>query len=149
MKRLFLAFLCLGGIGLAHADECVIDVGVNDNLAFAPTTITISKSSCKNVTVNLKHSGKIAKNAMGHNWVLAKKSDAQSLAQAGWSAGLDNNYLPPNDARALAFTKIIGGGESTSITFDTATLEAGGDYTFFCSFVGHYFSMNGVFNVTA
>ena len=148
MKRLVLAFLCITGLGSAHAAQCTIDVGVNDNLAFSPKAISISKSECPEVTINLKHSGKIPRNAMGHNWVLAKKADAQSLAQAGWSAGLDSNYLPVNDARALAHTKVIGGGESTSISFSTAALEVGADYTFFCSFVGHYFSMNGVFDVT-
>jgi azurin len=38
---------------------------------------------------------------------------------------------------------MIGGGESTSITFDVSELEKGGDYTYFCSFPGHWGTMNG------
>ena len=42
---------------------------------------------------------------------------------------------------------MIGGGEETSVTFDISGLEPGGDYTFFCSFPGHYVLMNGQFIV--
>jgi azurin len=45
----------------------------------------------------------------------------------------------------LAASAIVGGGEETSVTFDISALTAGGDYTFFCSFPGHYVLMNGKF----
>jgi azurin len=61
----------------------------------------------------------------------------------GQAAGPDNNYLKPGDTRVLAATKLIGGGEETTISFDPSMLEAGGDYTFFCSFPAHYVLMNG------
>ena len=38
---------------------------------------------------------------------------------------------------------MIGGGQQVSIKFDTAKLNVGGDYTFFCSFPGHFVLMNG------
>jgi azurin len=41
----------------------------------------------------------------------------------------------------------VGGGESDTITFDFSKLEVGGDYTFFCSFVGHFAMMQGKFTV--
>ena len=86
---------------------------------------------------------------MGHNWVLSKTADAQNVAQTGWSEGLENNYLQKGDKRIIANTSVVGGGESASVEFNTTELEDGGDYTFFCSFVGHYFAMNGKFNVSA
>ena len=46
----------------------------------------------------------------------------------------------------LAHTKMIGGGESTSVTFKTDGL-AGKDLTFFCSFPGHFAMMKGAFKV--
>ncbi|MBT6073693.1 MAG: azurin, partial [Gammaproteobacteria bacterium] len=40
-----------------------------------------------------------------------------------------------------------GGGAETSVTFSGDLLTAGGDYTFFCSFPGHYAIMKGLFVV--
>jgi azurin len=57
--------------------------------------------------------------------------------------GLAANYVPANDARVIAFTKIIGGGETTSVTFPASKLTKGGDYTFICTFPGHYVIMRG------
>ena len=56
---------------------------------------------------------------------------------------LADSYLPPGDPHVLAFTPVIGGGESTTITFSTGKLEKGGDYTFFGSFPGHWSMMKG------
>ena len=75
---------------------------------------------------------------MGHNWVLTKKADFQSVAQAGASAGMENDYVPPDDDRVIAATEIIGGGESTSVTFSIADLNPDEPYQFFCSFPGHW-----------
>ncbi len=43
----------------------------------------------------------------------------------------------------IAATKVIGGGESASVSFDVAKLQAGDAYTFFCSFPGHSSIMKG------
>ena len=51
--------------------------------------------------------------------------------------------MPENDKRVIAHTKVIGGGQTTSVTFPTSKLVKGGDYTFFCSFPGHYGQMRG------
>jgi azurin len=58
-------------------------------------------------------------------------------------AGLDNNYIKPGDDRVIAHTKVVGGGESDSVTFDVAKLKAGQDYMFFCSYPGHAALMKG------
>ena len=133
----------------AFAEDCALEVNVGDNLNFIATAMEISAAKCKTVTVNLSHNGNMAKQTMGHNWVLSTTADAQAVAQAGWGAGLDNQYLPPSDARIIAATDIIGGGESTSVTFDVSKLTVGGDYTFYCSFVGHFAVMKGKFTVSA
>ena len=104
--------------------------------------------SCESITVNLKHTGKLPANIMGHNWVLSADADVQALATEGMSAGLVSNYVPPGDARVLAVTSVIGGGESTSVTFSTAGLASGDAYTFFCSFPGHSYSMRGALTVS-
>ena len=124
------------------AAECTVDVQATDQMTFDTKEIKVSKS-CKTFTVNLKHVGKLAKNVMGHNWVLSKTADAQAIATEGMTAGLDKDYLKADDARIIAHTKMVGGGESDSVTFDVAKLAAGESYEFFCSFPGHVSMMKG------
>jgi len=125
------------------AAECSIDIAGNDQMQFDKKEITDSKS-CKQFTVNLKHPGTLAKNVMGHNWVLTKQADMQGAVNDGMAAGLDNNYVKKDDARVIAHTKVIGGGETDSVTFDVSKLAAGQDYAYFCSFPGHFALMKGV-----
>jgi len=68
-----------------------------------------------------------------------------SVANAGMDAGLANNYQQPGDQRIVAATPIIGGGDSTTVRFSTAQLEAGTSYTYFCSAPGHFSIMKGRF----
>ncbi len=53
--------------------------------------------------------------SMGHNWVLSETGNLQDIAMKGAGAGADNDYLPQGDDRILAHTKLVGGGESTTI----------------------------------
>ena len=124
------------------AAECSVDVEATDQMTFNTKEINVSKS-CKSFTVNLKHVGKLPKNVMGHNWVLTKTADAQPVATEGMAAGVDKDYLKADDARIIAHTKLIGGGESTSVSFDVSKLAAGESYEFFCSFPGHVAMMKG------
>lgn len=126
----------------AWSQECAATIEGNDAIQFNLSEITVS-SSCESFTLTLKHVGMLAKNIMGHNWVLSATADYEAVAQAGQAAGVDNNYVPPGDARVLAATMLIGGGEETSISFDPSGLEPGADYTFFCSFPAHYVLMKG------
>ena len=122
--------------------DCATTIEGNDAMQFSADAITIP-ASCKKFTINLKHVGKLPKAAMGHNWVLAKTADVRSLAIAGQRASAADGYLPKGDARVIAHTGLIGGGESTTVAFATAGLRRGGDYTFFCSFPGHWTLMQG------
>lgn len=124
------------------AAECTVEIEGNDAMQFNKPAIEVSQS-CKEFTVKLKHSGKMPKQAMGHNWVLTKTADVQAVATDGIAAGLPQDYVKAGDARVVAHTKIIGGGESGSVTFSPAKLAAGGSYTYFCSFPGHSSLMKG------
>ena len=136
-----LALLGLASTPLLAA-ECAVDVESTDQMSFNTQAISVSKS-CKTFTVNLKHTGSLPKTAMGHNWVLSKTADMPGVATDGISAGPDASYLKAGDERVIAYTDLIGGGESTSVTFDVSKLAAGEDYSFFCSFPGHYSLMKG------
>ena len=118
----------------------------NDMLQFNLKEMVVS-ANCKEVTVTLKHTGAMPANVMGHNWVLTNNTDFMPVAQAGGAAGIENNYVPVGDQRVLAATTIIGGGQETSVTFSIDSLVVDDDYTFFCSFPGHYAIMKGAFKV--
>jgi len=130
------------------ADSCEQVIEGNDMLQFNLKEMKVS-AACDSVTVTLKHTGVMAAEVMGHNWVLTTDSDFMPVATAAAGAGLENNYVPVGDDRVLSATSIIGGGEETSVTFSIRNLSAGDDYTFFCSFPGHYAIMEGSFKVIA
>ena len=130
------------------ADSCEQVIEGNDMLQFNLKEMKVS-AACDSVTVTLKHTGVMAAEIMGHNWVLTTDSDFMPVATAAAGAGLENNYVPVGDDRVLSATSIIGGGEETSVTFSIGSLSAGDDYTFFCSFPGHYAIMKGSFKVIA
>ena len=129
-------------------DSCNQIIEGNDILQFNLKEMKVS-ASCKSVMVTLKHTGMMAAEIMGHNWVLSSDSNFMPVAQAAAGAGLENNYVPVGDDRVLASTEIIGGGQETSVTFSLENLNAGDDYTYFCSFPGHYAIMKGSFKIIA
>ena len=140
--RTALALLLLAVAPGAFAKTCKVAIGSNDAMQFDTAEIKIA-GDCTKVELTLKHTGKMPVTAMGHNWVLAKTADFRSLAIAGQRAPAADDYLPKDDARIIAHTRLVGGGESTTVTFATAKLQKGGDYTFFCSFPGHWNVMKG------
>ena len=124
---------------------CEIDLDVADTLAFDKTAIEVERS-CGEVILNLTHSGKLPRNTMGHNWVLSSATDLAGIAQDGQTAGLEKDCVKPGDSRVLAHTNVIGGGESTSVTFSLDDM-AESEYTYFCSFPGHWVVMKGVLTI--
>lgn len=126
---------------------CTFEIEVGDSLQYDTRTMSVD-ADCASVTVNLRHTGNLPAAAMGHNWVLTTPEDVQGVATAGIGQGLENDYLPASDERVLAATSIVGGGESTMVTFSLDDLP-GQDrpYTFFCSFPGHYTVMQGTLTV--
>ena len=147
ISRILASTVLLGALSvfapLTHAAKtCELAIEGNDAMQFNKPTLAVA-ADCTEVKLTLKHSGKLPAAAMGHNWVLTETSAFQAVATAGMSAGLPNNYVPKDDKRVIAHTKVVGGGESTSITFPTSGLKKGGDYTFFCSFPGHWSVMKG------
>ncbi|MEZ0232529.1 MAG: azurin [Methylophilaceae bacterium] len=126
----------------AFAANCSVDIEANDAMQFNTKAIEISKS-CKDFTVNLKHTGSLAKSIMGHNVVIASAADEKAIIADGGAAGESNNYIKAGDARVVAHTKLVGSGEKDSVKFSVSKLAAGTDYVFFCSFPGHAMMMKG------
>jgi azurin len=139
----FLAWAAL--YGTAWGQECSQTIEGNDLIQYNLAEIRVS-ANCGEFTVNLRHMGQLPANVMGHNWVLTRTEDYMAVAAAAQAVG-PPQYLPDGDPRVIGATSMIGGGDEVTVTFDISELEAGGDYTYFCSFPGHYVLMNGKFIV--
>jgi azurin len=145
LAALAIAAVSLAGTHAAFAADkvCKLEIAGNDAMQYDKKELDVA-ADCTQVSVTLTHVGKLPAAAMGHNWVLVKTADVTTVANAGMAAGLPNNYLTPNDAHVIANTKIVGGGQSDTVTFPTSKLTKGGDYSFMCTFPGHYVIMKGV-----
>ena len=96
------------------------------------------------ITLTLKHGGKMDKSIMGHNFVLLKKNvDLAKFSQEAVKSA-NNDYIPSNTKDVIAHTKMLGGGESDTITFEA---PAKGSYVYVCSFPGHFALMRGILRV--
>lgn len=145
MKRLVNSIILLSvafGAQASFADECSVKVEAGDALSYSLASIEIP-ASCTDAVIEFKHTGNLPAAVMGHNWVLAKTSDLQAIQNDGNAAGAAGGYLKSGDARVVAATEIIGGGESTSVTFATDVLKSGDAYSFFCTVMSHSVVMKG------
>jgi len=124
----------------ATVADCATTVEGNDAMQYNADSITIP-ASCTQFTITFKHAGAMAVNVMGHNVVVAKEADMAGIAADGMS--LTPEHVKPDDARIIAHTRMVGGGESASVTFDVAKVKDGGPFKFFCSFPGHLALMQG------
>lgn len=114
-----------------------------DAMAFGTKEIRVKAG--QTIAFELHHTGKLAKEVMGHNFVLlAAGTDKNAFAAEAMKAQ-ETAYIPESQKDSvLAHTGIIGGGETDKIEFKT---PAAGTYDFICSFPGHAMLMNGKFIV--
>lgn len=120
-----------------------VTVDATDAMQFSTKRIEVNGG--EPVTLTLNHTGTMSKDIMGHNWVLLKQgTDLEAFALDGAGAK-DSNYIAAAKAESvIAATELIGGGESSTITFDA---PEPGIYWFLCTFPGHYAVMKGEFVV--
>jgi azurin len=143
IRSLAAVSLLVAASGAFGADKvCKVEIAGTDQMQFDKKEIVIAPD-CTQVELTLKHSGKLAAQVMGHNWVLVKTADLAGAANDGMGAGLPKNYVKDGDARVIAHTKVVGGGQSDTVKFPTSKLTKGGAYTYFCSFPGHSAIMKG------
>ena len=122
--------------------DCATEIEGNDAMQFNVGSITVP-ASCTEFKITLKHTGQMPVAAMGHNVVIAKAADMQGVAADGMGAGAAAGYLEPGDTRVIAHTELVGGGQSTTVSFPVASIQGAGPYEFFCSFPGHDVMMKG------
>ncbi|TWO33363.1 azurin [Seonamhaeicola sediminis] len=116
---------------------------IGDDLMKFDKTEIKAKTGQK-VKLTLRHKGKMDVNVMGHNVVILKRGVDITTFAGKAALARDNDYIPVNTEDIIAFTKTIGGGQTTSIEFNAPDP---GIYDFICSFPGHYALMKGKFIV--
>lgn len=118
----------------------VLVITGNDEMQFS--TNELRAQAGKPITLTLKHTGKIPKQAMGHNVVILKEGINEAGFAVKAAAAHETDYIPDSEkASIIAHTKLLGGGEQDTIEF---TIDKKGTYNFLCSFPGHYAMMKGV-----
>ncbi len=125
---------------------CATEIEGNDATQYSVGSIAVP-ASCSEFKITLKHTGKLAVEVMGHNVVISKEADVPGVAADGVSAGAAAGYVKAGDARVIASSELIGGGQSTSVSFPVSRIKDGGPYAFFCSFPGHFVLMRGSIGV--
>ncbi|MBS0373758.1 MAG: azurin [Proteobacteria bacterium] len=145
-KTFLLGALALLAGNAALADPCATTIEADDRMQFNTRELLVP-ADCPTFDVTLRHSGKLAMNIMGHDWVLAKSSDVSAILNAAMAAGTAHGYLPTGDKRIIAATKLIGGGEVAVAHLDVSALSSSENYTFFCTTPGHATVMRGKFRI--
>jgi azurin len=139
--KLFAAFFASTMIaGVSYAKSCDITVEATDSMSYS--TKVIAAAGCTEIKLTLKHTGKLPKAAMGHNLAIAAEADMKDVIAAATKSGFAKDYSPGTD-HVIAATKLLGGGESDTITIATSKFKKGTKYKFFCTFPGHSAIMLG------
>lgn len=116
-------------------DVRTIEITGMDNLKYDKTLIEASPG--ERIKLVFKVESNMPPQAMSHNIaILPQDMDTNAFATASMGAR-DNEYIAPDyEEQLIAFTEMIGGGETSTVEFTVP--EAAGDYDFICTFPGHY-----------
>lgn len=118
----------------------IIRLTGNDTLQYNIKEIAATPG--EKLNIELTNVGSMPKVTMAHNFVLLKAMpDADVNALAMTAASKPPEYLPDDQSKVLARTKMLGAGEKDMISV-TVPNEAG-SYPFICTFPGHFTLMRG------
>jgi len=124
---------------VVDADGIVnVNMITSDRMKFNLRKITVKAG--QKIKLTLTHTGKLDKRVMGHNVVFLKQGVKTSAFASKAAAAKENDYIPEGTSAVIAYTKMLGGGETTTIEF---TAPAAGTYDYICSFPAHYAMMKG------
>lgn len=137
---LFIAAFSFNTIQAQEVREIVIES--NDRMQFDIKEIKVKAG--ETIKLTLKHVGKMPVQAMGHNWVLLESGIKVNEFAMDAAKARDNDYIPKDSKDVIVTTKLLGGGEEDTITFEAPEK---GTYMFLCSFPGHFGLMQGTFIV--
>jgi azurin len=114
-----------------------VEITVNDEMKYNVTAFQVKPA--QKVQLTVKNIGKLPKETMGHEVaVLAWNTDAAKFVEDGLAHPETDFIAPDQQSKVLAHTKLLGPGESETITFTAPRIPASYDYV--CTFPGHFAS---------
>lgn len=118
-----------------------------DSMKFDVTLIEAKPGETIRLTLETKSN--MPKAAMAHNIAIVDLGVNVEKFVLASMAEPDNEYIAPSyEDNVIANTKMIGGGEISTIEFTVP--DTPGEYEYVCTFPGHYFGgMKGVLRVSA
>ncbi|AWT59015.1 MAG: Azurin-2 [Candidatus Moanabacter tarae] len=131
-------------VGADGADIKIIEINADDTMRYDVTAFEVNAG--QNVRIVFKNVGKLPKVAMGHNLIVLKEGiEMAEFAQVAMTAK-ESEFIPElKRGEIIAHTKLLGPGEIDTIEFIAPAKL--GNYTYFCSFPGHWVLMKGVMTV--
>lgn len=122
-----------------------VEITGNDTMKYNITSIEAEAG--QPITLTFKNVGTMPKLSMGHNWVLLHLgTDIQKFLEPGFIHAANDYVAPEVEDKIIARTKLLGPGESDTITFSAPS--APGEYDYVCTFPGHYAAgMKGILKV--
>lgn len=120
-------------------------IEANDTMRFNKKLIEVPAG--EKITITLKNVGHMPKSTMGHNLVILDHGRSPDSFMVEATFAKDTEYIPAEYASwILAHTKLLGPGESDTITFTAP--DKPGEYHYLCSFPGHSaVGMKGIMRV--
>ena len=138
-----------GDAGVRVDEDGVAQVRIGGTDSIEYTLDQFEVEAGQTVELTFTHEGRLPVEQMGHNVVILQPGmDYMEFGARAMEVGgsPENDYLPEEmRSEVVAYTDMIGGGETVSITFTAP--EEPGSYAFLCTFPGHFATMNGVMTV--
>jgi len=120
--------------GAAAKGVRTIEIVGTEDMKFSVATITAKPG--EQLRIRLTAKGAMPKIAMAHNFVLLTKT-AKVTDFVTAAMGARPDFIPADKkAEIVAHTDLAGAGETVEVTFKVPA--AAGDYTYLCSFPGHF-----------
>jgi azurin len=121
--------------GAAAKGVRTIEIVGTEDMKFSVATITAKPG--EQLRIRLTAKGAMPKIAMAHNFVLlTKTAKVVDFVTAAMNARTTDFIPADKKADVVAHTGLAGAGETVEVTFKVPA--AAGDYTYLCSFPGHF-----------
>jgi azurin len=127
-------------IGCSRAPEAppkTVEIQADDKMRFDVTAFEVKPG--QKISVTLKNVGTTPKFSMGHNFIMLDRGvNTQNVQKFLDAASMEaaHDYVPAGSKDVIAHTKLLGPGESDTVTFNAPFIP--GEYLYLCSFPGHY-----------
>jgi azurin len=130
-------FLFLSLAGCTPAPETppkILEISADDTMKYSVTAFEVKPG--QKVSITLTNKGITLKTAGGHDLVVLQKNTNVNKFLEAASLEASHDYVSSSSQKdVLASTKLLGPGETDTITFTAPYVPA--DYDFVCSFPGH------------